>query len=383
MSFDFTRSNLDREFPVRRNLVYLNHAAVAPMPRRVAEAMTAHLANMRDRGAADWRRWFGDIEKTREKAARLLGAAPAEVAFLPNTSWALNTVALAYPWAAGDNVVTSDLEFPSNAYPWQALERRGVECRVANSRDGRIELADVTALVDSRTRVIAVSWVAFHNGWVFPIEELGAFCRERGILLVVDGIQGLGLLPVDVHRAGVHVLAADSHKWLYGAEGCTIFYVAEEARDRIPPIASGWWNSKTEGDYLGSRATLYQGARRYEPGTLPTDHVVGLSASLDLLAEIGADVALRRVLEMVAVLADGLRTRGWRIATPEPFRSGILGAVPPSRDARAWAKDLEARGVIVSPREGLVRFSPHVGSDLGEIERALDAIDKIDNIGPP
>lgn len=377
MGFDLSPESLDREFPVRRNLVYMNHAAVAPMPRRVADAMTAHLANMRDRGAADWRRWFGDIEKTREKAARLMGAATAEVAFLPNTSWALNYVALAFPWKGGDNVVTSDMEFPSNAYPWQALEARGVECRVAQNRGGRVGLTEVAARVDAKTRVIAVSWVAFHNGWVFPLEELGAFCREREILLVVDGIQGLGLLPIDVRRAGVHVLAADSHKWLYGAEGCTVFYVAEEAAARIPPIASGWWNSKTEGDYLGSRATLYRGARRYEPGTLPTDHILGLSASLDLLAEIGAETALRRVQELVTVLADGLRTRGWQITTPEPLRSGILGAVPPARDARAWAKDLEARGVIVSPREGLVRFSPHVGNDLGEIEKALSVIDAI------
>ena len=140
MSFDFSPANLDREFPVRRNLVYMNHAAVAPMPRRVADAMTAHLANMRDRGGADWRRWFGDIEKTREKAARLMNASTAEIAFLPNTSWALNYVALAYPWKSGDNVVTSDMEFPSNAYPWQALERRGVECRVARNRDGRVGL---------------------------------------------------------------------------------------------------------------------------------------------------------------------------------------------------------------------------------------------------
>ncbi|MFY9549687.1 MAG: aminotransferase class V-fold PLP-dependent enzyme, partial [Thermoanaerobaculia bacterium] len=356
MSFDFSAASLDREFPVRRNLVYLNHAAVAPLPRRVADAMTAHFANVRDRGAADWRRWFGEIEKTREKAARFIGAPPAEVAFLPNTSWALNLVALAFPWKSGDNVVTDDMEFPSNAYPWRNLEARGVECRIAASRDGRITLEDIAARVDARTRVVAVSWVAFHNGWVFPIEELAAFCREREILLVVDAIQGLGLLPIHVERAGIHVLAADSHKWLYGPEGCTVFFVAEEARERVPAIASGWWNLKTEGDYLKFRATAYTGARRFEPGTLPTDHVIGLSAALDLLDEIGAETVRRRVLELVAALRDGLRARGWRISTPEPLRSGILAAVPPARDARAWAKDLEERGVIVSPREGFVRF---------------------------
>src|SRR6516164_2951996 len=189
MSFDFSPETLDREFPVRRNLLYFNHAAVSPLPRRVADAMTAHVENARERGAADWRAWYAQIERAREKAARLVHAATSEIAFVPNTSWGLNLVALGYPWAAGDNVVTTDLEFPSNAYPWRELGGRGVECRVAKSRDGRIAADDVAALVDARTRVVAVSWVAFHNGFVFPLAELGAFCRERGILLVVDAIQ--------------------------------------------------------------------------------------------------------------------------------------------------------------------------------------------------
>ena len=127
MSFDFSSEALDREFPVRRNLLYFNHAAVAPLPRRVADAMAAQVDNTRDRGAADWRAWYAHTEATREKAARLIRASAAEVAFVPNTSWGLNLVALGFPWSAGDNVVTTDIEFPSNAFPWRALAERGVE----------------------------------------------------------------------------------------------------------------------------------------------------------------------------------------------------------------------------------------------------------------
>jgi len=377
MSFDFSPDNLDREFPVRRNLVYLNHAAVAPLPRRVADAMIAHVENARDRGAADWRRAFGDVEKTRTKAAAFIGAATEEVAFLPNTSWAVNLVALAFPWREGDNVVTDDMEFPSNSYPWRALESRGVECRVAKNRGGRITLDDIAARVDARTRVVAVSWVAFHNGWVFPLEEIAAFCRERGILLFVDAIQGLGALPMDVKRADIHVLAADAHKWLYGPEGCAVFYVSEEARDRVPAIVSGWWSLKMEGNYLEYRGAPYASARRYEPGTLPVDHVRGLSASLDLLEEIGTDAVRERVLGLVRALAKGLAARRWTITSPEPLASGILAAVPPHGEVHKWAKALEKRGIIVAPREGAVRFAPHAGNDGGEIDRVLSEVDGI------
>ena len=380
MTFDFSPAALDREFPVRRNFVYLNHAAVSPLPRRVADAMAAHVAQVRDRGAADWRSWFGMVERTREKAARLVGATTAEIAFVPNTSWGINLVALGFPWKEGDNCVTDDLEFPSNAYPWRSLADRGVDCRIARGRGGRIGLDDLAALVDAHTRVVAVSWVTFHSGFVFPLAEIGAFCRERGILLVVDGIQGLGALPIDVREAKIDVLCADAHKWLYGAEGGGILYVAEGAREKVPARAWGWWNLKTEGDYLDYRGAFYSSARRYEPGTLPTANLAALGAALDLLADMGPAAIRARILENVGVLRRGLAERGWRIATPEPLASGILAAVPPSGDVRAGAKALEERGVIVSPRERALRFAPHAGNDTAEIARALEVIDAIGSI---
>jgi selenocysteine lyase/cysteine desulfurase len=379
--FDFSPENLDREFPVRRNLVYWNHAAVAPLPRRVADAVVAHTENVRDRGAADWRAWYRAIEETRAKAARFIGARASEVAFLPSTSWALNLVARAFPWKEGDNVVGDDMEFPANVYPWMLLEDRGVEYRIARNRDGRIGVDEIAAAVDARTRIVAVSWVAFHNGWVYPIEEIGAFCREKGILFVVDAIQGLGALPFDVGESNVDVLAADAHKWLLGPEACTLFYVAEGARERVPPPFGGWWNVKHDsthtGGYLDYRLDFYLGGRRYEPGSLPTAHIKGLSAAIDLLEGMGVDEISRRIVDNVSALAGGLAGRGWKVTTPEPWRSGILSAVPPGLEVHAMAKQLESRGVIVAPREGAVRFSPHAYNGPEEVERIFAVVDEI------
>ena len=379
MSFDFSPENLDREFPVRRQLAYFNHAAVAALPRRVADAIVAHTQNARDRGAADWRKWYATIERTREKTARFVGAERTEIAFLPSTSWALNLVARSFPFERGDNVVGDDMEFPSNALPWRLLEPLGVEYRAAANRGGRITLEDLARHVDARTRVVAVSWVAFHNGWVFPLDEIGAFCREREIFFVVDGIQGLGALPLDVARTPVDVLAADAHKWLLGQECCTVFYVRAAARERLPILFGGWWNAKAEeaDGFLAERFDFYSGSRRFEPGSLPTAQIAGLEAAIDLLSEIGIETVRARILATVGALRDGLAARGWRIATPEPPRSGILAAAPPSTDARAMAKALEAQGVIAAPREGAVRFSPHVGNDVAEVERVLAAVDAI------
>ncbi|MGH9368703.1 MAG: aminotransferase class V-fold PLP-dependent enzyme [Thermoanaerobaculia bacterium] len=380
MPFDFSPSNLDREFPVRRNLAYFNHAAVAPLPSRVADAIVAHVENVRDRGAADWRKWYGAIDRTRERAAKFLGADRSEIAFLPSTSWALNLVAHSFEWKSGDNVVGDDMEFPANYCPWKLLERQGVEYRVTANRGGRVTVEDIAARIDARTRIVAVSWVAFHNGFVYPIEEIGRLCRERGVLFVVDAIQGLGGLPLDAAKTQIDVLAADAHKWLLGPEVCTVFYVAQSAMERLPPTFGGWWNTRgeeSESGFLGPRMEFHPGARRYEPGSLATAQIAGLEAALGLLEEIGMETVRDRILELVRALRDGLASRGWRIASPEPLASGILAAVPPGKDARDVAKELEQRAIIVAPREGAVRFSPHVGNDLEEVEKILSAIDTL------
>lgn len=376
MPFDFSPENLDREFPVRRTLVYFNHAALAPLPRRVADAIAAHVENVRDRGAADWRKWYGAIEATRERAAGFVGARRSEIAFLPSTSWALNLVAHSFPWKEGDNVVGDDMEFPSNVLPWKLLERRGVEYRAARNRGGRVTVDDIAEQVDARTRVVAVSWVAFHNGWVYPIGEIGEFCREKGILSVVDAIQGLGALPLDVADSRIDVLAADSHKWLLGAEACTLFYVAEQARERVPATFGGWWNLAGAGNFLGRDPELVLAARRYEPGSPPTAQIAGLAAAIDLLEEVGAETIRERIVATVGTLRDGLAARGWKIVSPEPVASGILAAAPPSGDERELAKALEKRGILVSPREGTVRFSPHFYNDADEVAKILSVLNE-------
>jgi cysteine desulfurase / selenocysteine lyase len=157
--------------------------------------------------------------------------------------------------------------------------------------------------------------------------------------------------------------------------------VNEGAREKVPARAAGWWNVKSDGEYLEYRnPTQYTGARRYEPGTLPTANIAGLGAALDLLADMGPGAVRARILAATGALRGGLAERGWKIASPEPLASGILAAVPPSADAREWVKALEERSVIVAPREGAVRFSPHAGNDADEVARALAVIDAIGDV---
>jgi selenocysteine lyase/cysteine desulfurase len=379
-------------FPVARNCVYLNHAAVGPLARHSYEAMEELARDQRDWGAVHWRAWLGHYRRFRDDAARLIGATPGEIAILKNTSEGISFVAEGLDWRAGENVVTTDMEFPSNFVPWKRLERRGIECRQIANRDGRFDVTDVEAMIDEKTRVVALSTVSFHNGFRPDIEAIGELCASRGVLLSVDAIQSLGALAIDVKKSCISFLAADGHKWLLGPEGLAIFYASAEARDRLTPLESGWMSIARDSTSVGKTTELHRDARRFESGAINTAGVCGLDASIAFLSGVGIDEIETEVVRLARLIGEKLSAIGFTVRTPEPIRSGIVSLVPPEeidlitvrRALRPGAAGdatgeltpvqllhgwLELNGVICSAREGMLRFSPHFYNDDAEIER--------------
>jgi cysteine desulfurase/selenocysteine lyase len=364
-------------FPVTRNLVYFNHAAVGPLSTRAYERMAAHGRDQRDYGALHWRDWMAEYDHLRASAGRLIGAQPDEIAILKNTSEGLSFVAEGYRWERGDNVVITDLEFPSNATPWKRLERRGVECRIVHSVGGGYTVEDVERLIDGRTRIVSVSSVAFHNGFAADLEAIGALCASRNVLFCVDAIQSLGVLPIDVRRANIAFLSADGHKWLCGPEGTSIFYVAAEHRERLEVLETGWTNVDRKGKFIGCDTALLADSRRFEAGSLNTNGVYGQRAALDLLLEIGIEAINAEVLRIATMLADGLESIGYPLGTPRPICSGIVAVTPRSVDSRELLRlhqQLEREGVVCAPRERMLRFSPHFYNDESDVERVIGVL---------
>jgi cysteine desulfurase/selenocysteine lyase len=363
-------------FPVTRNVTYLNHAAVGPLSTRACDAMERHARDQRDFGAAHWREWYAEYELWRASAARLIGAAePREIAILKNTSEGISFVAEGVRWAAGENVVTTALEFPSNWTPWKRLERRGVECRIA--AEPTVEA--IAPLVDVKTRVVTVSSVAFHNGFAADVDAIGALCKQRSVLFCVDAIQSVGALPIDVRRANVAFLAADSHKWICGPEGAAIFYVAAEYRDELDVIESGWTNVERKGKFIGCGIDLLPDARRFEAGSLNTNGIYGSHAAMELLLEIGIEAIANETIRLATRLADGLESIGCTVHSPHPIRSAIVGVTPPDVESGILRihRLLDEQGIICAPREGMLRFAPHVYNDDAEIDRVIQVLRRI------
>ncbi len=360
------------QFPVTREAVYLNHAAVAPLSKAAADAMK-HLADDAWRfGSCHYSEWMETYEGLRVAAARLIGAHRDEIAQVKNTSEGIATVAMGLDWRPGDKIVAFQEEFPANYYPWKRLESRGVQVEWLSVTDplDRIDAACRGA------RLLAISFVQYLSGYRADLEAIGEICHRRGCLFLVDAIQGLGAFPVDVRKARIHALAADGHKWLLGPEGCGILYVQKDIQDQIEPVEFGWTNVAGYADYSSRDMALRTDAGRYECGTLNTIGCYGLRASIDFLLSVGIDRIAPHVQALGDSIAAGAAAKGYEVlgTRTSATGAGIVSIRKPGQDARLAVSSLKSQGFIAAPRQGWIRLSPHFYISPEDIERLLEAL---------
>ncbi|MFZ5722795.1 MAG: aminotransferase class V-fold PLP-dependent enzyme [Pseudomonadota bacterium] len=366
------------EFPLDPALIYLNHAGVGPWPARARAAVEAFAADNVRHGATHYPDWLAVERRLRGQLATLIGAAAGDdIALLKNTSEGISLVAAGLDWRAGDNVVFSDQEFPSNRMAWEALAGRGVTAR-AVSLAGEDPEAALVAALDERTRVLAISAVQFGSGLKLDLARLGAACRANGTLFVVDAIQQIGALHFDVGTTLADVVIADGHKWMLGPEGVALFWVRPDIRDRIALSQFGWHMAEHAGDYNRTDWTPARSARRFECGSPNMLGIHALSASLSLLEETGMAEIERRVLENADRLARGIAALpGWSLLSRrEPrFRSGIVTARHAGGEHGTIFRSLREAGVICAERGGGIRFSPHYYLTAAQLDRTLDIVE--------
>ncbi len=249
-------------FPITERAIYLNHAAVAPPPLPTVEAVEAQLRDVAANGSSNYRDWIAVKERARQLAAALIGARPEQIAFMRNTSDGLSTIANGLSWRPGDNLVTFRNEFPSNIYPWLRIrDAFGVEVRMCEERNGRIELDELIGLVDSKTRIVAISQIQYASGFRIDLERVGRAARRHDALLVVDVIQAMGAIPLSVDADLIDAAAGAGHKWLLSPEGVGLLYLSDRALERLKPTLVGWirnghWANRIDSWIRGKHATI-------------------------------------------------------------------------------------------------------------------------------
>ena len=371
------RQSWRSEFPVTETYIYMNHAGVAPLSRPVRDAMAGFLEDATVNGAVNAKLWEETAETCRGAAAQLINAAPTEIAFMKNTTQGILIAANGVDWRAGDNVVTTAVEFPANVYPWWCLkERYGVQTRMVPERAGRIHVEDIASAIDERTRVVTISHVEFASGFRNDIQALGEICREHDVWFVVDAIQSLGAIEVDVQSCNVDILAADGHKWLLAPEGAAIFYCADEKRERLINTNIGWASVVNPRDFLNYDLKQKPDATRFEEGSYNSVGLYGLKAAIELLLDIGISVIKARILELTAHLIAGLEAKGYRVVTPRANseRAGIVIFESDRHTPTEIYESLYAENIITAERGSGVRVSPHFYNTISEIERLLEVL---------
>ena len=365
-------------FPIAKRQIYFNHAAVSPPPTTSIQAVEAQLRDVHENGSANYRSWLEVKEQARGLLAKLLGAKPEQVAFMRNTSDSLSTVANGLRWRAGDNVVSFSREFPSNIYPWLRLrDEFGVELRLCEERDGRIDLSELERLIDQRTRVVSISHVQYASGFRSDLNRLGQAARRHDALFVVDAIQALGVMPIDVEADLIDVAAGAGHKWLLSPEGVGYLYLSDRARERVHPTLVGWVSVPNPEDFLNFEQGWNRGTLGWETGTGPTAILHGFKVSLELINRLGVQNIATYLEELTDYLCEGLSGKGYEIVssrTPGEKSQIVCIRHPQGISAMSLYHQLNSKHVVTSPRLDRLRIAPHFYNNVSDVDHFLAAL---------
>jgi cysteine desulfurase/selenocysteine lyase len=370
--------DIRQEFPIRERFAFLNHASVSPIPVSTQSAISEFARAAAEEGPVNYASWLHAMAMARENCADMINADNSDICFIKNTNHGLLIVSNSINWKPGDNVIGLEHEFPANLLPWKNLSHYGVEFRgVPEQPDYTYSIDDIVARMDDRTRLLSVSWVEYSTGVRNDIYKLGEICRERGIMFCVDGIQGLGVLPVDVKSAPIDFLMADGHKWLLAPEGCGYLYIRRELIPELNDNMAGWCGMKNPQDYDNTDQGYKPTARKFEEGSHNLLAINALGTSIRVLQGAGAGYVESRIRQLTTHLMEAARSKGYDVITPDDWqhRAGIVSLRKDGLDIDATAKTLlEEHKIVIAARRGFLRVSPHFYNDEEELDRLVAAL---------
>jgi len=371
---------ISEEFNLRNDIIHLNHAGVSPWPLRTEKAVRKFAEENMVQGSLRYPEWLGVEAELRKQAQKLMNApSPFDIALLKNTSEALSVVAYGLEWKKGDNIVSSNQEFPSNRIVWESLAEKGVEFREADFNiSGNPEDA-LFSLVDNNTRLITISSVQFSTGLQMSLERIGEFCKKRGILFCVDAIQSLGAMQFDVRQIQADFVMADGHKWMLGPEGLAVFYSDPDARDRLHLNQYGWHMVEAAGDFDRRDWSIAKNARRFECGSPNMLGIYALNASLSLILETGMDYIENEILRRSEYLFDKIKTRSELeliTSTCQGRYAGIVTFRRRGADSALLYQNLMQNKILCAHRSGGIRLSPHFYTPYEQLDHVIELVIK-------
>jgi selenocysteine lyase/cysteine desulfurase len=365
-------------FAAANNYTYLNSAAVSPMPSTAIAAINKQLADVAEHGSEHYLEWIETKKRTRSLVAEMLHVQPEQIAFMRNTSDGFASIAAGLRWQAGENIVSFAREFPANYYAWRRVrDEFNVELRLCLERDGRIDMDEFISLIDSNTRLVAISSVQFASGFRADLARIGQAAKAVDALFCVDIIQGFGSMVYDLPAEYVDVACGASHKWLFGPEGCGIIYISDRARERVKPAIVGWISVETPWDFEDREQPFRPNALAWESGTGASSLYYGLEQSLKLLRDTGPSKIQSYLLDLTDQLCELVAGKDYVIVSSR--LPGEKSPIVCLKHRGGLASDeiaaqLQSQKIVVSPRGDRLRISPHFYNNIKDLERLVDAL---------
>ena len=366
-------------FQLEDDIIYVNHAAVAPWPQATVVAVRQFAAENGHVGSRHYGRWSAKEHALKQALAELINApSDDDIALLKSTSEGLSVIAYGIDWQPGDNIVIAAEEFPSNRIVWESLRPNGVEVREAHLFAGDDPEQALIELMDDNTRLLSVSAVQYASGLRMDLARLSQACKQHDSLFCVDAIQHIGALQFDVQAIAADFVVADGHKWMLGPEGLALFYCRHELIDTLKLHQFGWHMVEAMGHFDDPQWAPAGNARRFECGSPNMLGIHALQASIQVLLDQGMAQVEQQLLKRSARLIDGLnQMNSVDIITDcrAERRSGIVTFNKAGQDMETMYNDLVERGVVCALRGGGIRLSPHFYTDTDKLDRLLTWID--------
>jgi len=361
---------------VTRAWAYCDHASVGPLPQPTRDALVEFFDAQMRLGKNGVLPTEAQRENIRAHVAAAINAKPDEIAFMRSTSDGPLLAANCLDWREGDQIILANDEFGANAYPWLNLRDRGVKIVLARAPNERVTPGLLDRIAHKRTRLVAVSYVGFFDGYRNDVAGIGRWCRDRGVLFAVDAMQGFGHLPFDVRACNADFAYFGAAKWLLGPQGVSVVYVRRELIEQLRPALSSWRSVRDPMNFLDYEQPLHAGAQRFEGGTGNYPGILALGVSLALLTRAGLDNIERYVLGITSRLIDGAQRAGIRVVsdTRPHARSGIVVLDRGGRDVDELTRRFDSGNVGVTVRDIGVRVSPHGYNNDADIDRVLEVL---------
>jgi len=377
-------AEIRKQFPVTENRIYLNNAAIAPVPPFIsAEAVRIFDGYAAEGGDLEGE-WHRRIAEIRRRVAELVGASAEEIFFTKNTSEGLILAARGFPWRAGDSVVSLQGEFPAVTVPLNLLAARGVGLRlVAPGPDNSYRLEDIEAAVDETTRMIVASFVEFHTGCRNDLIGLGELCRRHNLFFAVDGVQGVGALQTAAADWSIDLLSVGGHKWMLSGEGIGFCYLRSGRLDDLDPFICSWLSLEEPLEFLSQGLEvaafdkpLRKDSRRFEGGTINVAGIMALGKSVETMLELGTQNIEKHILDLGSRAVQGLKSKGYKVISPQEKerRSGITCFHSAKHDNRRLLAELRRKNFSLGFPCGSIRLSPHYYNNEEDIDRLLEAL---------